>query len=169
MERKFQAVCPNEVFSSGILPQAADVAAEVMPSHPSGVFIVSPDAAVRRSLVLLLEAEGMGTQSFASAADLLAELSALGTKSAVQRCVLVEERLPGGGSGLDLADRLAEAGLGLRTIILKAAVRPARARQAGKALAEVTFADPFHTDALLQEVRNALRPAEAAGSGPGQS
>ncbi|WP_424138699.1 hypothetical protein [Roseomonas chloroacetimidivorans] len=156
MERKFQAVCPNEVLSSAQLPLGGDGGAETPSSYPAIVCVVSPDAAVRRSLVLLLEAEGIETRSFASAASLLSELSALGTKPTARPCILVEEHLPGGGSGLELAQRLAEADLDLTTIVLKAAVRPVRGRQLKKVPAGVVFADPFHADNLLQEVRSVL-------------
>jgi len=128
----------------------------MLPGYSTIVYVVSPDAAVRRSLILLLEAEGIETRSFASAASLLEELPALGTKQAARRCVLLEERLPGGGGGLDLAERLIQADLDLSTIILQAAVGPVRDRQLRKVPATVVFADPFHMDALLQKVRCAL-------------
>ncbi|MBL6457372.1 hypothetical protein JMJ55_18720 [Belnapia sp. T6] len=137
-----------------------------MPGHPVLAFIVSPDAAVRRSLVLLLEAEAIGTRSFASAGELLAQLPAFRRAPTTRRCVLVEERLPGKVSGLQLAGQLSEADLNLKTIILHAAVRPAAARQSGQTPADTVFADPFHMDALLQEVRTALQLPDAAQGVP---
>jgi len=131
------------------------------------VLVVSSDVAVERSLVLLLEAEGISTCSFSSAAALLAALPALAPRLAASRhCLLVEEWLPGSEGGLELAGRLAAGGLGTPAVVLKRSLRPTGPRRPGGLPGGVTFADPFHMDALLQDIRRALRPRGLRGGRP---
>ncbi len=76
------------------------------------VFVVDDDAAVRRSLTRLLRSAGWNAEAFASAGDFLerAPLAETG-------CLLLDVQMPG-MSGLELHERMAEAGIGLPVVYL---------------------------------------------------
>jgi FixJ family two-component response regulator len=153
-------VSPHDALSAGGAPAPIGDEERAAPTGRAGdaplVLVVSSDPAVARSLVLLLEAEEIATRSFPSAATFLAELPALAAGGpGGGRCLLAEERLAEGGSGLALAERMAASGLRIPTVILKRAFRSAGPRRTPPS--GVSFADPFHMDALLQQVRSALR------------
>lgn len=116
------------------------------------VFIVSSDAAVRRALVLLLEAEGMPAKAFCV---LPAFLSAMARAPANPRhCVVIEEEQMRGVDTATLVRRIAREGQPVSLIVLTSPSHgrhPAPPPQAG-----VVFVDPFKVDEVLRVARQAL-------------
>ncbi len=114
------------------------------------VSIISSDAAVRRALVLLLEAEGMPAKAFCV---LPAFLGVMGRATGVPRhCVVIEEEQTRGVDTGALARRVARDGQPVSLIVLTAHGRhPAPAPQPG-----VAFVDPFKVDEVLRMARQAL-------------
>jgi FixJ family two-component response regulator len=76
------------------------------------VYIVDDDAAVRESLALLLEQEGVGVETFASAEDFLAF-----DPASTHGCLIVDMRMPG-MDGLQLQVELSRCGVRLPVIFL---------------------------------------------------
>ena len=76
------------------------------------VHVVDDDASVARALARLLGAQGFRVRTFASGADLLAEVS-----SASRGCVVLDLHLPE-GNGLDLQDELIRRGVALPVLFL---------------------------------------------------
>ena len=76
------------------------------------VFVVDDDAAVRRSLTRLLCSVGWNAEAFASADDLLERAPITGAG-----CVLLDVQMPG-MNGLELQDRMSEAGISLPVVFL---------------------------------------------------
>ncbi|MFH5926747.1 hypothetical protein [Roseomonas xinghualingensis] len=161
-------MCLNDVSSAGVPFGAArggyvaGAVAEV-PGHAALVFVVSADAAVRRALALLLETEGIGSRSFASAPVFLAELPSIMEELAgAHHCLLVEDCLADGGNGLELAERVTATGFPMPAVVLKMPVGLAAACRAALSRGSIIFADPFQADAVLQHVRGALCLPDAA-------
>jgi two-component system, LuxR family, response regulator FixJ len=113
------------------------------------VVIVDDDPAVRTSLAFLLETEGIAVRTYATGAELLADVPPAA-------CFIVDHNLPG-MSGLDLLAELRHRELVAPAILItthpSAAVRE-RAATSGTVLVE----KPLLGDALFHEVRSALRP-----------
>jgi FixJ family two-component response regulator len=76
------------------------------------VFVVDDDAAVRRSLTRLLRAGGWNVEALASANELLQRAPFTGTG-----CILLDVQMPG-MNGLELHERLSEAGFSLPVVFL---------------------------------------------------
>lgn len=67
------------------------------------LILVDDDAAVRSALSFALSSEGYGIQTFADAETMLAQAPSAD-------CYIVDDRLPGGMSGLELVQRLRAGG-----------------------------------------------------------
>jgi FixJ family two-component response regulator len=76
------------------------------------IFVVDDDAAVRRSLTRLLRSAGWNAEVFASAGELLERAPISGPG-----CVLLDIQMPG-MSGLELQERMSEAGISLPVVFL---------------------------------------------------
>lgn len=116
------------------------------------ISIVSSDAAVRRSLVLLLEAEGMPAKAFCVLPAFLSVMDR--APEAPRHCVVIEEEQVRGVDTAALARRIARDGQPVSLIVLTAPShgrRPEPTPQAGVALV-----DPFKVDEVLRMVRQAL-------------
>lgn len=116
------------------------------------VSIVSSDAAVRRALVLLLEAEGMPAKAFCVLPAFLSVMSRM--PGAPRHCVVIEEEQARGVDTEALARRIARDGQPVSLIVLMAPShgrRPSPGPQAG-----VAFVDPFKVDEVLRMARQAL-------------
>lgn len=125
------------------------------PSARPTVHVVDDDQAVRDSLGLLLEAEGMRTRTFASAA---AFLDAVGPET--EGCLVLDVRMPG-MSGVELQRELEARGIHLPVVFLTAYADVRMAVGAIRAGAVDVLQKPVHADALLERVREALaRDAE---------
>lgn len=82
--------------------------------HPTGatVFVVDDDESVRRSLTRLLRSVGWNVEAFAAASDLLKRAPLTGPG-----CVLLDVQMPG-MNGLELHERMSEAGISLPVVFL---------------------------------------------------
>lgn len=118
--------------------------------HRDTVFIVDDDASVRDALSLLLSLRGHATATFASAEDFLAAL-----QPTWRGCVVLDVRMPG-LSGLELQQRLLEAGPPLPVIVITAHGDVAAARQAFLARAVDFIEKPFDGEQLLAAIDRAL-------------
>jgi FixJ family two-component response regulator len=114
------------------------------------VFVVDDDASVRDALSLLLSLRGYVCATFANAEDFLGAL-----QSEWRGCVVVDIRMPG-MSGLELQQRLSQAGLLLPVIVISAHGDVAAARQAFLANAIDFIEKPFDSSQLLTAIETAL-------------
>src|SRR5437660_11206311 len=114
------------------------------------IAIVDDDESVRRALQGLLNAEGLPTKAFASAAEFLS--SGLQHETA---CLIADIRMPG-MSGLDLPVRLNAEHCRIPTIFITAHGDANMRMQAMRAGAVEFLAKPFKDDVLLEHVNAAL-------------
>ncbi len=114
------------------------------------VFVVDDDAPLRDSLTNLLRSVGFRVAAFASAQEFLRS-----PRPDVPSCLVLDVRLPG-LSGLELQQRLAEAGLAMPIIFITGHGDIPMTVQAMKAGAVEFFTKPFRDQALLDAVQQAL-------------
>ena len=122
----------------------------VVMSHEPLISIVDDDESVRDAVQTLLESTGRRTVAFASAEQFLASSAVYASD-----CLILDLCMPGIG-GLELQQRLRDAGSRIRIIMLTAhpsKVARARALAAGVA---AFFAKPFQPDVLLEAVEASL-------------
>src|SRR5512139_193052 len=136
------------------------LAQETQPMRETGptIFVVDDDAAVRRSLTRLLRSAGWNTEAFASADDLLERAPA-----AEPGCVLLDVQMPG-MNGLELHERMAEAGICLPVVFLTGKGDIPMSVQAMKHGAIDFLVKPVEEDVLFQALDQAIKrqTAEAA-------
>ncbi|HOW76888.1 MAG TPA: response regulator [Candidatus Competibacteraceae bacterium] len=120
-----------------------------MNSMPT-VFLIDDDPAIRDAVGLLLRANGLAVETFASAVDFL-------ESDAVQRpgCLLLDVRMPG-MSGLDLQKRLQEMDCRMPIIFITGHGDVPMAIRAMKAGAFDFVEKPFQAQALLDRLHEAL-------------
>jgi FixJ family two-component response regulator len=114
------------------------------------VFVVDDDYSVRNSLKRLIKVAGFSVETFSSADDFLSYAS-----PSARDCLILDVRMPGFG-GLELQQRLVEAGLRIPIIFITAYAdeeTETRAREAG---ASAFLTKPLDDDILLAAVRKAL-------------
>jgi two-component system response regulator FixJ len=115
------------------------------------VHIVDDDEAVRESLSFLLQAEGIGTETYESATIFLAKSAGL------QRgCVVTDMRMPG-MTGLELLHKLHEIGLPLPVILITGHGDIPLAVEAMRAGAMDFIEKPFNDEHVLRAVRSAIQ------------
>jgi len=114
------------------------------------VFLIDDDPAIRDAVGLLLRANGLAVETFASAVDFL-------ESDAVQRpgCLLLDVRMPG-MSGLDLQKRLQEMDCRMPIIFITGHGDVPMAIRAMKAGAFDFVEKPFQAQALLDRLHEAL-------------
>jgi FixJ family two-component response regulator len=128
------------------------------------VYVVEDDAAVRESLLLLLQLKGIAATGFPSADDFLAAVH-----PAWPGCLLLDLRMPGTG-GLELQAMLGERGIALPVVIITAHGDVTAARKAFIGGAVDFLEKPLDETALLAAVGTALqrdhlrRDADAAAA-----
>ena len=126
------------------------------------VFVVDDDEAVRDSLTVMLEAEGLAVEAFPSGRALLEALT-----PGRAGCVVADVRMPD-MDGLELLDRLmARDGGRLRVIIMTGHGDVPMAVRAMKAGAVDFIEKPFAPEVIVGVVRRALearRPAPAGAA-----
>lgn len=88
---------------------------------PATVSIVGEEAALRRSIVLLLRAAGYRPQAHSTCDALLASAARSRRRP---RCILIDHRMPDGMDGIDCLRRLAAAGIAVPSILIVDAERP---------------------------------------------
>jgi two-component system, LuxR family, response regulator FixJ len=114
------------------------------------VSVIDDDDAVRDSLAFLLEAAGIATRAYGSAADFLAAPA-----SEEAACIITDVRMPG-MTGTELLRRLKESGRRIPVIVMTGHGDIALAVEAMKLGAVDFFEKPFADEALLGAVRAAL-------------
>jgi len=115
------------------------------------VSVVDDDESLRRSLRNLLRSMGFGVETFASAEEFLRSAQRENTG-----CLVLDLRMTG-MSGLDLLRHLAVRDSPIRVVILTAHGDEETRRRSLQAGAVAFLDKPFHSDALLDAVRAALR------------
>jgi two-component system response regulator FixJ len=122
-----------------------------MKETESTVFVVDDDAELRESLGWLFEAAGLRVKSYATAQEFLADY-----KSEEPGCLLLDVRMPGGLSGLDLQEELRRHGAPPPIIIMTGHARVPMAVRALKGGAIDFIQKPFDDQVLLERIRHAV-------------
>jgi FixJ family two-component response regulator len=125
------------------------------PQSSQIVFVVDDDQSVRRAVKRLIESVGLQCETFATAAEFLAQATA-----GVPGCVLLDVRMPG-GSGLDLQRVLSTSRPELPVIFVTAYADVPLTVRAMKAGALEVLTKPFDDQALLDAVHLALDTSRA--------
>jgi len=120
------------------------------------VFVVDDDAAVRRSLERLIRTVGLDVVTFPSAQEFLEQGPPVGPA-----CLVLDVRMPG-LSGLDLQNKLTEAGFSIPVIIMTGHGTIPMSVRAMKAGAVDFLQKPFDEQVLLDAVNQALERDQAA-------
>ena len=115
------------------------------------ISVVDDDESLRRSLSNLLRSVGFGVETFASAEEFLRSAQRENTG-----CLVLDLRMTG-MSGLDLLRHLAVRDSPIRVVILTAHGDEETRRRSLQAGAVAFLDKPFHSDALLDAVRAAVR------------
>jgi two-component system, LuxR family, response regulator FixJ len=113
------------------------------------IYIVDDDDAVRDSLRLLLESNGIATRDYRSADDFLQ------AGAADMACLLLDLHIPG-MSGLELLRLLRARGMTLPVIIISGRRDGALEADVRAAGATAILSKPFDDQALLELVQEAL-------------
>ena len=114
------------------------------------VFVVDDHPSVRAALNRLLGSVGLACETFASADEFLKR-----AEDGITGCVLLDVRMPG-LSGLDVQQKLAEAGHDLPIIFLTAYADVPLTVRVMKAGAQEVLTKPFEGQALIDAVHQAL-------------
>lgn len=125
-------------------------------ADPQVVYLVDDDDSLRTALTRLLLAAGHEVASFASVAEFL-----LARRGSLRGCLLLDVRMPGGPSGLELQKALARQGETLPVIFLTAHGDISMGVQAMKDGAFDFLTKPVERDSLLAAVGAALARDEA--------
>ncbi|HEX8893598.1 MAG TPA: response regulator [Terriglobales bacterium] len=122
---------------------------------PATVFVVDDDAEVRAGMQRLLKTVGLHAEVFASAKDFLQQNLPQGPS-----CLILDIRLPG-MSGLDVQQKLVEAGTRIPIIFITAHADVPLAVKAMKSGAVEFLTKPFRGQELVDAVQHALARDEA--------
>ena len=122
------------------------------------VHVIDDDDALRDSVRLFLDNEGLEVRPYASAIEFLSALS-----SSPTGCVVTDVRMPG-MSGMELLAHLATRGLALPVIVVTGHADVPLAVRAMKEGAVDLLEKPFRADDLISAVRKAL--ASGKGGNP---
>jgi two-component system response regulator FixJ len=114
------------------------------------IFIIDDDDAVRDSLALLAESEGLRSATYASATDFLGALD-----PAASGCIVADVRMPG-LTGLQLIGALRDRGIAIPIVLITGHGDVPMAVAALKAGAADFFEKPFDEALLMASVRAAL-------------
>lgn len=121
------------------------------------VHVVDDDAAMRDSLRFLLKISGFQTRTYASGPELLAAAA-----EGIAGCVVTDMHMPE-MTGLELMQRLREAGVGLPVIMISGQGDMALALEAMRLGALNFLEKPFEDELLLASIRKALEGGDEAG------
>ena len=126
------------------------------PSISPTVFVVDDDADVRGAMQRVLKTVGLQAETFATANDFLQRNLPKGPS-----CLILDIRLPG-MSGLDVQQKLLEAGARIPVIFITAHADVPLAVKAMKSGAVEFLTKPFRNQDLVDAVQQALARDEAA-------
>jgi len=115
------------------------------------VHVIDDEDDVRQAVALLLRTVGLKSATYASAPDFLARY-----QGGSPGCLLVDVRLPG-MSGLDLQERLSSVGITLPVIVMTGHGDIQMAVRAMRAGALDFIEKPFHDQALLDRIHEAIQ------------
>lgn len=119
-------------------------------TQPALVHVVDDDPAVRDSLTLLIEQEGLAVRSYAGAAEFLADCG-----TATHGCAVIDVRMPG-MDGVRLQEELARRGIRLPLIFLTAYGDIPMSVRAIKAGAVDFLTKPVTGETLLHSIHSAI-------------
>ncbi|HTR24111.1 MAG TPA: response regulator transcription factor [Terriglobales bacterium] len=122
-----------------------------MPEPKAIVFVVDDDLSVREALGSLIRAAGLAVRTFASAQEFLAC-----SREETPSCLILDVRLPG-LSGLDLQQRMAEAGLDIPIIFITGHGDVPTSVRAMKAGAIEFLTKPVSDEELLAAIQDAIK------------
>ncbi len=125
-------------------------------NEAASVYIVDDDAAIRESLTLLLETEGLNALAFSSARDFLAAAPAAGPA-----CVVTDLRMSG-MSGMELLAQIRQSPSPLPVVVITAYGDVRLAVEAMKLGASDFLEKPYSETAFVAAVRGALDEAADA-------
>jgi len=114
------------------------------------IAIVDDDPSAREGLQALIESAGWRAETFGSAPEFLAHLTA-----EAPSCLVLDLQMPG-LSGLDLQKRMAEVGLEVPIVFLTGHGNIPSSVQAMKAGAVEFLTKPFEEEKLLQAIEEAI-------------
>ncbi|MCG6871517.1 MAG: sigma-70 family RNA polymerase sigma factor [Gammaproteobacteria bacterium] len=126
-----------------------------MNDPPGTVYIVDDDEAVRTSLSWLVDSAGLPALTFASATEFLDAWD-----GASHGCLVLDVRMPG-MSGLELQQRLHEAGSHLPVVIVTGHADVPMAIRALKAGVRDFIEKPYDDEELLERIHDAMAHAAA--------
>lgn len=129
-------------------------------SDQATIYVVDDDAQARKAVVALVEAMGLGVQSFGSAEEFLAAYD--GRRPA---CLVTDVRMMG-MSGLELQEELIRQGKPMSVIVMTAFANTPGTVRAMKNGALTLLEKPCRDDELWEAIRNGIaadREALAAG------
>ncbi len=119
-------------------------------SESARVYLIDDDEAVRTSVSLLLESEGIAVECFPDAESFLGQVT-----EATAGCVVTDLHMPG-RSGLELQESLAQRGISLPLLMLTGHGDVPAAVRSLKAGAMDFLEKPVEPERLICEVRRAL-------------
>ncbi len=122
-----------------------------MPEPKPIAFVVDDDLSVREALGSLIRAAGLAVRTFASAQEFLAC-----SREETPSCLILDVRLPG-LSGLDLQQRMAEAGLEIPIIFITGHGDVTTSVRAMKAGAIEFLTTPVSGEELLAAIQDAIK------------
>jgi FixJ family two-component response regulator len=116
---------------------------------PATIFVIDDDESVCKALRRLLRSVGMNVQTFARAEDFL------GAVLPPPDCLILDVRMPGGLSGLELQQRMARGGPSI-PIVFITGHEDQQARHQAMAAGAIGFLQkPFDDQLLLEAVARA--------------
>jgi FixJ family two-component response regulator len=129
-----------------------------MSMNSRSITIVDDDEAVRHSLQALLEAAGLSVDVYPTGEDFLAAADAAGGAAGGTGCLILDLHLPG-LDGVQILERLRDAGDTTPVILISARFDPATRVRADRAGALVLLEKPLREAALLDGIERALGEA----------
>jgi FixJ family two-component response regulator len=129
-----------------------------MRMNSRSITIVDDDEAVRHSLQALLEAAGLSVDVYPTGEDFLASADAAGGTAGRTSCLILDLHLPG-LDGVQILERLRDAGDTTPVILISARFDPATRVRADRAGALVLLEKPLREAALLDGIERALGEA----------
>ena len=121
------------------------------------VYVIDDDEPIRYAIDILLTAEGFVVETYASAVDFLS--AGLPPEKG---CVLTDLQMPGGLTGIDILHKIVKSTLGWPVIIMTGAATEKVRESASRSGAFDFLEKPFHPEALIGSVRNAVEILNAA-------